>query len=441
MNFYISPMQVHQINKDIDLSKYKVTTDIEDLGANLLDKTEVILITKEFAQENSEEYCKKIISTLNQVSKPRIYLIKASTKEVITKGSIESFILDNLKEGKSNYIVTMNLETIDSMEFHNKILNARKETENLLSRQEKMETEFDLHAFLEQCKGKPHQIGDFLTINKNEVIKKLLAFKEVEKDLISLKEAIYEKDVTLNRAIKLSDELRNEIDIVKYTIRSKNEELNNLRTMIIKERESVKKNNLEIKNTWVLKVDEAPMIIYFKEYEDIGFKNLLLSFYRFLKLQYKFNVKTLIVEDSRNTHYSIPGAHILYNENNHDLINYDLFVKYGNPKNIIKELVHPNMRNDIIVIWDRSGWDYLLVDGNLSNLYPFYLLYSKDSFPDINFAENSIISKYEGNYKVAPLLIGRNLTEKETFSFDISSSNCDLFKKLTTYIKGELPNA
>ena len=256
MNFYISPMQVHQINKDIDLSKYKVTTDIEDLGANLLDKTEIILITKEFIQENSEEYCKKVIKTLNQVSKPRIYLIKTSMKEVITKGSIESFILDNLKEGKSNYIVTMNLETVDSIEFHNKILNARKETENLLSKQEKMETDFNLYTFLEQCKEKPNQIGDFLTVNKNEVIKKLLAFREMEKDLTSLKEELYEKDVTLNRAIKLSDELRNEVDILKYTTRTKNEELNNLRTMIIKEREAVKKNNLAIKDTWVLKMEE-----------------------------------------------------------------------------------------------------------------------------------------------------------------------------------------
>lgn len=209
-------------------------------------------------------------------------------------------------------------------------------------------------------------------------------------------------------------------------------EFNELREDVLKNQTAINEYNDLVKNNKVvlqpkLKLNTlAPTVLYFKEYEDIGFYNFFESIVYLLSEVNKIYTKTVIVERSSRNFYNP------YNTNGYitvkdsipktDIINNDKFVVYGNPVGVIEELASQENRIEIIIVFDRRGTEDIFIEHN--RLVPFYLGSYKNKITTVNIPEQSWISPVEGIWSsISPLLDRRILTEHESIIYQAHTTN------------------
>ena len=284
------------------------------------------------------------------------------------------------------------------------------------------------------------QITPVLERNKNSIFNVLNLYKFKLQENSRLQQ---EKQELLNE-VSIQDSVMKsmEINISKQGLEIDNlkSQLRDLRMSVLSTQEKMKEYNYRLIDN---KVDESylvnldlpynTIVLYFKELEDIGFLEYLEGLLYTLKIINKKYIKTVILEKHDRVYfnpYTKLDYHIIGDTTEiKDVINYDKLVRYGNAKNLLHLLNKPEMKVEVIVIYDKTMSDKIHVHSD--KLIPFYIGNHRGNYPLLEIDDTNFISTKEGDWKmIEPLISGYGLIATNNIQYNMAVS----LHPLTTYI-------
>lgn len=234
-------------------------------------------------------------------------------------------------------------------------------------------------------------------------------------------------------------------DSLKQKLKTSNEEFRVLRQDALKYKDSIVEFNKRIINNGfapdpIITIDElSPIVVYFKEYEDIGFFNFYESIAYTLRNVYQIYTKSMILEKENRSYfdpYTNRGYSVIADDPRMEtIIRSDKMVRYGNPVSAIKTVCNPSMRVEVLLILDKTGSENIMINSN--KVIPFYIGSYKSKVQTLNIPEESWISPIEGSWtSIEPLMDRRDQTASEESIYNSLVSNHPLVEYLKTLIMG-----
>lgn len=234
-------------------------------------------------------------------------------------------------------------------------------------------------------------------------------------------------------------------DSLKQKLKTSNGEFRALRQDALKYKDSIVEFNKRIINNGfapdpIITIDElSPIVVYFKEYEDIGFFNFYESIAYTLRNVYQIYTKSVILEKENRSYfdpYTNRGYSVIADDPKMEtIIRSDKMVRYGNPVSAIKTICNPSMRVEVLLILDKTGSENIMIDSN--KVIPFYIGSYKLKVQTLNIPEESWVSPIEGNWtSIEPLMDRRDQTASEESIYNSLVSNHPLVEYLKTLIMG-----
>lgn len=234
-------------------------------------------------------------------------------------------------------------------------------------------------------------------------------------------------------------------DSLKQKLKTSNEEFRALRQDALKYKDSIVEFNKRIINNGfapdpIITIDElSPIVVYFKEYEDIGFFNFYESIAYTLRNVYQIYTKSMILEKENRSYfdpYTNRGYSVIADDPRMEtIIRSDKMVRYGNPVSAIKTVCNPSMRVEVLLILDKTGSENIMINSN--KVIPFYIGSYKSKVQTLSIPEESWISPIEGSWtSIEPLMDRRDQTASEESIYNSLVSNHPLVEYLKTLIMG-----
>lgn len=429
----LSNEDMNNIPKNLLRKNLILRTDKSVLESLLDAEYDNVIITSNFARNYGEDASIKAFQLITASTSSKI--IYLSLNPTIEGDSIVNW----MRSIGINNIYQINWKTISIEEFEsilsqNNLIEPQKERKvqqseaELLLMKASLETLMRTEApgYFESNKGKLIDLiqNQLRLISENDKLrKKKIELEDINKFLEDNKAIT---DVELKtKDLKIS-ELQRDFKELRHDVLNKQvavEEYNNL----------IKNNKLVLEPK--IELDPlSPTVLYFKEYEDIGFDNFFESIVYLLSSVNKLYTKAVILERSSRDFFN-PYSNKGY-ETVHDVINKkltveaDKFVVYGNPTGLIEELCSPENRVEILIVLDKTGTENIMIDHN--RLLPFYLGSYREKIQTVDIPDESWISPVEGMWKsISPLLDRRILDGHNQLVYQAHATN----HKLCRYIE------
>lgn len=408
-------------------------TDKAVLESMLDAEYENVIATSNFVRNYGEDAVIKAFQLVTALTSSKIVYLSLDT-DIDNDGVVEWMRVNGI-----NNIYIINWKTITLEEFESilsqnnliepkRIKKSQQSEAELLLMKASLETLMRTEApgYFEANKGKLIDIiqNQLRLISENNILhKKKIELEDINSFLEDNK-AI--SDVELKTKDLKIKELQRDFKELRHDVLSKQvaiEEYNNL----------LKNNKLVLEPK--IELDAlSPTVLYFKEYEDIGFDNFFESIVYLLSNVNKIYTKSIIIERaSRDFYnpYSSRGYETVHNTIDKKItIKSDKFVVYGNPTGLIEELSSPENRVEILIILDKTGTENIMIEH--TRLVPFYLGSYKNKIQTVDIPKESWISPVEGIWSsIAPLLDRRVLTGHDELVYQALATN----HKLGRYIE------
>lgn len=413
--FLLSQEDRAKVPSNLLVENLNLRPDIEIQDELLLNKYDTCFITSNYTKIYGTSVVKNVITLLRNLTTTRIHYLLEHEDEA-NSDPIIPFLIEL---GIGN-ITVVDIEKLQLIEFQR--LARMDETatgmeigKTTLPMERILLMKDELEAVTES------ESANYINKNKGKILDLIQAYIEI---LVRDEENSRRMDsmlVELKYLDKLRLENAGQIQSLQSKYNMTKRDLKELRESVIQYKDNINDynrsiiDNDQIDYPLVYLDDLAPNIIYFKEIEDIGFYNFFESIVYTLSSVYKIYIKSLVLERS-NRHFYNPYVKDGYITISDDatmktIINNDKMVKYGNPTDLLKKLASPEMRTEIILIFDRLGTENLVV--NAPYIQPYYISNYRDPITTLDISDISLLSPYEGNWTSIKQLLNHKTMEED----------------------------
>ena len=283
--------------------------------------------------------------------------------------------------------------------------------------------------------------------NRNEISDLLVSYLKDIDELKATETAVKEyedKIKILENSVKTMTDERTAIESENNYL---NKQLSSLRRSILEHSDKVNIYNKLIKGQYSIKPEDYvvevtseynPIIIYFKELEDIGVYDYYEALHYTLATVMKKYVKSIILENTGNNFYD-PYTQYGYNAVQLEpdattVIEFDKIVRYGEAYELLKFINRPEMKVDIIMIYDRTKTDTMHVMSD--KLIPFYLAKRTKNITTLKIDGSNLLSPNEGDWQnIKPLLEMYPLDNNILTQYRIATLMHPLTKAIISFIE------
>ena len=229
-------------------------------------------------------------------------------------------------------------------------------------------------------------------------------------NLLKSYETLQENNLALNsdnlQLLKSVEILKGQLSTERYSRSCIESDLDKAKKFIMHYAESIQQynnvlNKSQLNDEFVFRnKNRNTLVIYFKEYEDIGFFKVYRELYNNFRDIQGWRVKSLVVENRQRKYYNpYKGYKSLGLEPSvRDIILNDELVKYGNALKIIDVLTRPQYELQILFVLDRTYNTSTCID--MENQITYFLGKRREDYEidaSLLYDEN-FISPYEGDY-------------------------------------------
>lgn len=424
----------HNIPAELMIENVTVRSD-GDIKDELLDRTyDTVFITRDYVRIYGATVVKHMIKLYTTLTTTRIHYLQGS-KWNEGDDEVSSF-LKLLGNGNITKVDVMQL-TVASLRTL-----ARENRAVTGFTKDDEEIRYDnLIVLGNELRNLPeNMVQDYVKKNRGEILEVITSYlntmKEVEQlnkenqKLLEKTQQLEGDNKALNRQLMTAIGRR---DAVREDLRS-------LRKSILTQKDKIDEYNERVVGSEIIDGPEiklgelSPIIIYFKEIEDIGFFSFYESILYTLSKVYKYYVKSVVLE-THNRHFFDPYTALGYTAVPKEttlgtIIENDKLVRYGNPTGLLLQLANPEFKTEIIMVYDRTQTDEVLIKSPY--LFPMYIGYSRDRINTLEIEPIGWISPLEGSWKnVEPLLthIDKSPSDRLVYNSHVSKH------PLTTYIR------
>lgn len=380
MHILLSRSELDKLDTSIFTLNHTICTDLEkDVYPKLMSKPKV-LITDEFVRENYYLNEEKIVSIMRSISFltgiPVVYMTKTLDYIASKYNTEDSIIVVN--EDILTYPV-MNLDSIiDDTELKTHIKASGRTMHDVTH---------EMNKLLDSLKLFENE-DDYI----NYIVNNLDSFRE----LFSLFEVINQDNVLMKEQIRLkASTTDNLVEKVKYLEEEKIALIENINKISMDYNEmynassntyallkeymtiynslsmyGIHNESMHIKkyvDTNSIKISKPPIFLYIKEYDyQPLFKELLLRIPTLMKDNYGILSKVVVLDNAdtiREREY-IDFMPFVNGITLGQFIDFDSWVNYGNPFDILNLLAHNEASFDLYIVWDRTGFKSNSIQGD-----------------------------------------------------------------------------
>lgn len=396
------------------LDHLHIRTDAEVLNELLIRKYDTVIITKPYVDIYGEDKVGQAVTLLNVATTSRIhYIINPNSLTVGDKiiSKMNALGLGNITKIDITKIPYDDFRNISTMQNEASIINL----ESKVDKNKLLLIKKDIQLMTDDL------VGDYLVENKTTVLDALNLLMNKMEENVNMEIEIQDLKDERNLLKSFNSELViNNNNLIGQEVIYK-EQLKDLKRLTLTESDKIKDYNEAVKDNPIIDfpiVDlgtTAPLVIYFKELEDIGFLSMYEAISYTLREVYKISTKSIILEPTSRTYFD-PYTNMGYILGSNDilikdLIDNDKIVRYGNPTNLLKNLSNPEFRVEVILVFDRTQTEDILVETD--TLIPLYIGYTRDNIATLEIEDTSWLSPIEGNWKNIKPLLRQSLVKKE----------------------------
>lgn len=414
--FLLSEEDRAEISSEILVENVSLRSDPNIQNELMITDYDTCFITSNYTKVFGTLIVTNIIKTLRLFTSTRIHYLINNESELQNNDVVPYLI----ELGIGN-ITQLELDKIRLKDFQ-KLCRMDRSSVGLVNKNTGMSSERLQLLRDELINMTEEEIPEYMNRNKGKILDLIQSYTEMlaKNELNQLKiQQLYGENQYLDK-IRLENNGMIQSLGVKYKMARR--DLKDLRNSILENKDKIEEyntqiiDNTSIDDPVVYLDDMTPPIIYIKEIEDIGFYNLFKSLIYNLSEVHGIYCKSIILERS-NRHFYNPynndGFIMVTNDSKMEtIIDNDKLVRYGNPTNLLKSISRPEFRTEIILIFDRTGTEDLVVDAPY--ILPFYTGNYKDTIVNLDINDSSWISPFEGNWEGIKELLNHKTMSKES---------------------------
>ena len=435
--FLLSEEERDIFPKGLLIQDIVLRTDKNILESVLAKNPKHVFITRGYVDTHGEDVILKALKTIN-------ILTEASIKYLVYEGNVDKIIQYMTSIGCGNFYKTkvnqITLTRLDTMLAHKYIEPVEVETD--ASKVGRVKTIVSEISSLSN-----DLLGEYIKNNKLKIIDSLRSFistqealESSEKEIENLKRIVSLIERKLSSTVFENNSLKNSNDVLLN-------ELRELRRDVIKKKDVIEDYNESIIHNRsidypIIKANQrGPIILYFKEIEDIGFREFYEAINYTLTDIYKLYTKSVVLERSGRHFYDpyTEDGYVLATKSSKisHIIDNDKLVRYGNPTSLIELLLSPENKIEVLMVFDRTGTENVLIDSD--RIIPFYLGNTREVIKTLDITDISFISPEEGKWKdIKPLLRRVKPSKDSLLSYKVHCSRHTLTDFIIKLVEGEL---
>lgn len=430
----MSPEEEHEMDREILKEPVLIYTSPDILTRLFKETYDGIIVTRRFANMAGESNTVHAIKSLNLILPVGdlnvTYLNHHSTEDNVSK---------------QLYKIGCKILRTDIKNMKLKEFQLLKHTENKpIKGISDEEITRDLLGFIKDIeKMDRDSIQLYMNVNYDKITTALLNIKEIIENIDGIRDDNKGLSLELRNALSSERNTHEELVRIRFLYNDMKSKYNKLLQFMTAYKESIDDYNSILTSSamnseYTLETNNTDtLVLYFKEIEDINFLRTYNSVVNYLTNVMKLNTKSIILENTNRTYYNPYKGYKVLNtlSTTSEAVLEDRIVRYGNASSILELLLRRQFMVQVLVIFDRTGNDSLVLDS--SNQFVYYLGKRRESYPMLEIYDENFISPVEGMWKNIDILLSGS-DDLGQIPFDIHAYRHPFLLNLVDLIKVKL---